>query len=103
MNPYLADAEDSRMAEFEDLVRRTHDAGMKVIGPQFGKSGRQINRNVNGFSVFREHGLCKSDKRKQQCCENKTGFFHLLAIYAGKNTKNVAIIHMKILKVVIVF
>lgn len=31
VNPYLADAEDSRMAEFEDLVKRTHDAGMKVI------------------------------------------------------------------------
>jgi len=31
VNPYLADAEDSRMVEFEDLVKRSHDAGMKVI------------------------------------------------------------------------
>ncbi|MBO4469473.1 MAG: hypothetical protein J5740_03700 [Bacteroidales bacterium] len=31
VNPYLADNPDARMAEFEDLVRRTHDAGLKVI------------------------------------------------------------------------
>lgn len=31
VNPYLADAEESRMDEFEDLVKRTHAAGMKVI------------------------------------------------------------------------
>ena len=31
VNPYLADNPDSRMLEFEDLVRRTHEAGLKVI------------------------------------------------------------------------
>lgn len=31
VNPYLADNPDNRMAEFEDLVRRTHEAGLKVI------------------------------------------------------------------------
>ena len=31
VSPYLADDEAGRMAEFEDLVRRTHDAGFKVI------------------------------------------------------------------------
>ena len=31
VNPYLADNPDNRMGEFEDLVRRTHEAGMKVI------------------------------------------------------------------------
>ncbi|MGM9738887.1 MAG: alpha-amylase family glycosyl hydrolase [Candidatus Cryptobacteroides sp.] len=31
VNPYLADEPDNRMAEFEDLVRRTHEAGLKVL------------------------------------------------------------------------
>ncbi|RHJ93460.1 alpha-amylase family glycosyl hydrolase [Parabacteroides bouchesdurhonensis] len=31
VDPDLADHVNERMAEFEDLVRRTHDAGMKVI------------------------------------------------------------------------
>lgn len=31
VNPYLADNPDERMAEFESLIRRTHDAGLKVI------------------------------------------------------------------------
>ncbi|MBO4263917.1 MAG: hypothetical protein J5871_04485, partial [Bacteroidales bacterium] len=30
-NPYLADDPSGRMEEFEDLVRRTHEAGLKVI------------------------------------------------------------------------
>lgn len=31
VNPYLADDEENRMAEFEDLIRRTHDAGLKCL------------------------------------------------------------------------
>ncbi len=31
VNPYLADDPSKRMSEFEDLVRRTHEAGLKVI------------------------------------------------------------------------
>lgn len=31
VNPYLADEPDNRMEEFRELVRRTHDAGLKVI------------------------------------------------------------------------
>ena len=31
VNPYLADDPDRRMEEFEALVKRTHDAGLKVI------------------------------------------------------------------------
>ena len=31
VNPYLADNPDDRMAEFKDLVNRTHKAGLKVI------------------------------------------------------------------------
>ena len=31
VNPYLADDSDRRMEEFEALVKRTHDAGLKVI------------------------------------------------------------------------
>lgn len=31
VNPYLADEPDKRMNEFRDLVRRTHEAGLKVI------------------------------------------------------------------------
>lgn len=31
VNPYLADNEQERMAEFESLVKRTHEAGLKVI------------------------------------------------------------------------
>lgn len=31
VNPYLADSESQRMSEFEDLVKRSHDAGLKVI------------------------------------------------------------------------
>lgn len=31
VNPYLADEPDKRMDEFRDLVRRTHEAGLKVI------------------------------------------------------------------------
>lgn len=31
VNPYLADNPDNRMDEFEELIRRTHAAGLKVI------------------------------------------------------------------------
>lgn len=31
VNPYLAENPQERMAEFEDLVKRTHEAGLKVI------------------------------------------------------------------------
>ena len=31
VNPYLADNPDNRMAEFEELLRRTHAAGLKAI------------------------------------------------------------------------
>ena len=31
VNPYLADDEAERMAEFEALIHRTHEAGLKVI------------------------------------------------------------------------
>lgn len=31
VNPYLADNEDDRMTEFENLIRRTHKSGLKVI------------------------------------------------------------------------
>ena len=31
VDPDLAESVDNRMAEFEDLVKRTHEAGMKVI------------------------------------------------------------------------
>ena len=31
VNPYLADDPDNRMGEFEELIRRTHAAGLKVI------------------------------------------------------------------------
>ena len=31
VNPYLADSVENRMAEFEDLVQRTHNAGFKVV------------------------------------------------------------------------
>ena len=31
VNPYMADCPESRMQEFEDLVRRTHGAGLKVL------------------------------------------------------------------------
>ena len=31
VNPYLADNPEDRMAEFEQLIKRTHDAGLKLI------------------------------------------------------------------------
>ncbi len=31
VNPYLADEENDRMSEFEELIHRTHEAGLKVI------------------------------------------------------------------------
>ena len=31
VNPYLAVEPERRMEEFEDLIKRTHDAGLKVI------------------------------------------------------------------------
>lgn len=31
VNPYLADNPDNRMSEFEQLIKRTHNAGLKVI------------------------------------------------------------------------
>ena len=31
VNPYLAEKEEERMSEFESLVKRTHEAGLKVV------------------------------------------------------------------------
>ena len=31
VNPYLADVPEARMQEFEELIKRVHDAGLKII------------------------------------------------------------------------
>lgn len=56
VNPYLADNPDDRMAEFARLVKRTHDAGLKVIidfvpnhvARDYGKSGMTEGHPVLG-------------------------------------------------------
>lgn len=80
VNPYLADNPDNRMAEFDDLIRRTHDAGLKVImdfipnhvARDYGKAspvpghpvlGSDDDRNVhwrpeNDFFYYPGHSLC---------------------------------------------
>lgn len=55
VNPYLADDPDRRMEEFGELVRRTHDAGLKVIidfvpnhvSRDYGQISRMSHREAN--------------------------------------------------------
>ncbi len=62
VNPYLADNPEARMEEFESLIRRTHDAGLKVIidfvpnhvARDYGRISRQ-SRAVAGKPLLGEN------------------------------------------------
>ncbi|WP_421869387.1 alpha-amylase family glycosyl hydrolase [Marinoscillum sp.] len=57
VNPDLAESVASRMAEFEELVKRTHDAGLKVIVdfvPNHVARGYQSDAKPNGVIDFGE-------------------------------------------------
>lgn len=56
VNPYLADEPDKRMAEFEDLIKRVHESGLKVIidfvpnhvSRDYGKVNHASNHSILG-------------------------------------------------------
>ena len=48
-NPYLADSESERMSELEDLINRTHAAGLKSISSCFIR-GQSMEKAADGRS-----------------------------------------------------
>ena len=60
VNPYLAENPDNRMAEFEDLVKRTHGAGLKLIldfvpnhvSRDYGKVSPHVEVNAGGPETY---------------------------------------------------
>ena len=88
VNPYLADNPDNAMEEFEDLVRRTHDAGLKVIidfvpnhvARDYGKHSAQPVENgldANGYPV-----LGADDDKTQHWTESNDFYY-----YPGQHLK----------------
>ena len=78
VNPYLADNPDRRMEEFEALVRRTHEAGLKVIidfvpnhvSRDYGKISRQSR------TVMNEPVLGEGDDTGEHWTEENDFFYY---------------------------
>ncbi len=65
VNEYLADCKEERMSEFEDLVRRTHDAGLKVLTDFVPNHiGRDYEDGRGGIPHFDWHDYDWSDTLK---------------------------------------
>lgn len=74
VNPYLADNPDRRMEEFNDLVERTHRAGLKVI---IDFVPNHVSRDYGRLNSFvRENDLGSSDDRTVHWSENNDFFYY---------------------------
>lgn len=87
INEYLADSKDDRMHEFENLVKRTHDHGMKVIIDFVPNHiGLDYSDDRGGIPHFNWHDYDWTDTQKIDYSSMETWetMLGILGFWAGK-------------------
>lgn len=80
VNPYLADNPDDRMDEFEELIRRTHEAGLKVI---IDFVPNHVSRDYGKVSPVPGHPVLGAEDDKSVHWKAENDFFY----YPGESLK----------------
>ena len=78
VNPYLADNPEDRMAEFEQLIKRTHDAGLKLI---IDFVPNHVSRDYSKVTVSEGHPILGADDDKSVHWKAENDFFY----YVGES------------------
>ena len=78
VNPYLADDPEERMGEFEALIRRTHDAGLKMI---IDFVPNHVSRDYGKVSPTEGHPVLGADDDKSVHWKPENDFYY----YVGQN------------------
>ena len=78
VNPYLADNPEDRMAEFEQLIKRTHDAGLKLI---IDFVPNHVSRDYGKVTVSEGHPILGADDDKSVHWKAENDFFY----YVGES------------------
>ncbi len=78
VNPYLADNPEDRMAEFEQLIKRTHDAGLKLI---IDFVPNHVSRDYGKVAVSDGHPVLGADDDKSVHWKAENDFFY----YVGES------------------
>lgn len=73
VNPYLADDPDNRMGEFEELIRRTHAAGLKVI---IDFVPNHVSRDYGKVNNLKGHPVLGADDDKSVHWKPENDFFY---------------------------
>ena len=73
VNPYLADNPEERMAEFEQLLKRTHDAGLKMI---IDFVPNHVARDYGKTTVTPGHPVLGADDDKSVHWKPENDFFY---------------------------
>ncbi len=73
VNAYLADNPEDRMAEFESLIKRTHDAGLKVI---IDFVPNHVSRDYGKVSPVGGHPVLGSEDDKTVHWKSENDFFY---------------------------
>ena len=80
INPYLADSPEHRMDEFESLIKRTHDAGLKVI---IDFVPNHVARDYGRTSATEGHPVLGADDDKTVHWRAENDFYY----YVGEKLK----------------
>ena len=80
VNPYLADVPSDRMAEFEQLIERTHDAGLKLI---IDFVPNHVSRDYGKVSPAAGHPILGQDDDKSVHWKEENDFYY----YPGQSLK----------------
>ena len=78
VNPYLADDPDNRMDEFEQLIKRTHEAGLKLI---IDFVPNHVSRDYGKVSPVPGHPVLGADDDKSVHWKPENDFFY----YTGQS------------------
>lgn len=73
VNPYLADNPSERSEEFESLVKRTHDAGLKVI---IDFVPNHVSRDYGKVNPVPEHPVLGADDDKSVHWKSENDFYY---------------------------
>ena len=78
VNPYLADNPEDRISEFEQLIKRTHDAGLKLI---IDFVPNHVSRDYGKVAVSDGHPVLGADDDKSVHWKAENDFFY----YVGES------------------
>ena len=73
VNPYLADNPDDRITEFEQLIKRTHDAGLKLI---IDFVPNHVSRDYGKVAPTEGHSVLGADDDRNVHWKAENDFFY---------------------------